>query len=91
MTLDTVQALKFDRLKFAPGKLSTYLELRVDLSDHAEVESIQDFGSVYGDHTCTAHSLQKNLRFHPSRHLIANRDNGTVLQKSLQNTVMNSK
>lgn len=58
---------------------SWYLELRVNLSDHVHVKSIQNFGSVYSDNTCTANFLQKNIWFCPIRHLVSNENNRTLL------------
>lgn len=56
-------------IRHIPDFDTTYLELGVDLPDHGKVEGIQDFGSVHGDHTGSAHLLQENLRFCMTRHL----------------------
>lgn len=81
------RATTFDLVE---AKLPTYFELRVDLSDHGEVEGVQGFGSVYGDHTCAAHSLQENLWFHLTRHLIQSRerDNRTDPVKRLHKNTL---
>lgn len=52
-----------------PEAPPTHLELRVNLSDHAEVEGVQDLGPVHGDHTCTAHLPQEDLGLGTARHL----------------------
>lgn len=67
--------------------LSTHLELRVDLSDHAEVQGVQDSGSVYGDHAGAAHLLQEDLHLGPAWHLIPNRDNCMSLNDKQQYNV----
>lgn len=67
--------------------LSTHLELRVDLSDHVEVQGVQDFGSVYGDHAGAAHLLQEDLRLGPAWHLIPDRDNRMNLNNKQQYNV----
>lgn len=59
---------------FVPiNDVSVHLELRVDLADHAQVEGVEDFGSVHGDHCSSACFLQENLWFHVTRHLEGNR------------------
>lgn len=74
---------KAETLTFHSGEVCikqafTYLKLRVNLSDHTKVESIQDFGSVHGDHSCFAQILQKNLWFRLTRHLDPKRDKRTI-------------
>lgn len=57
---------------------TAYLELGVDLPDHGQVEGIQDFGPVHGDHTGSAHFLQENLWFCTARHLTEQRKQTSV-------------
>lgn len=54
---------------------SLYLQLRIHLLDHGEVEGVQDLGSVHGDQAGSAHLFQENVWFNVTGHLIQNRDN----------------